>query len=126
MKKIYTETSVGEIIDKIPILEIKKKRISDKKSLSQINKEYSVLKSTIRKNIKINTKLRKLWKNLKDTNLKIWEMEDQKRYTQKYLESLSKLAKDVYKFNDQRANIKSKINKITKSNLREIKRYAKY
>ncbi len=126
MKKIYTETSVGEIIDKITILEIKKKRISDKKSLSQINKEYSVLKSTIRKNIKINTKLRKLWKNLKDTNLKIWEMEDQKRYTQKYLESLSKLAKDVYKFNDQRANIKSKINKITKSNLREIKRYAKY
>ena len=94
--------------------------------MSAINKEYSVLKKTLKKNVKINKQLKKLWKVLEQINSKIWEMEDKKRQTQRHLEELSKLAKDVYKFNDRRADIKSKINKITKSNLREVKSYAKY
>tara|TARA_Y100000590_G_scaffold106237_1_gene120983 strand:- start:1152 stop:1538 length:387 start_codon:yes stop_codon:yes gene_type:complete len=124
--KIYIESAVGELIDKITILEIKRKKISDKNSLKAINKEYHVLKKILKKNIKMKKNLKKLWNDLKKINLKIWEMEDKKRKTQKYLEELSKLAKDVYKFNDGRAEIKRKINKITGSNLKEIKKYAKY
>jgi len=126
MKKIYTETSVGEIIDKITILEIKKKKIYKKSNLSQINKEYLVLINSIKKNVKINKKFKKLWDELKKTNLKIWEMENHKRLAQKELEKLTKVARDVYKYNDMRAEIKLKINKITGSNLREIKQYTKY
>ena len=124
--KIYIESVIGELIDKITILEIKRKKISNKNSLSSINKEYSVLKKILKKNIKVSEQLKNQWNLLKQTNLKIWEMEDQKRLTQKHLEKLSQLAKNVYKFNDRRAEIKQKINKITGSNLREIKKYAKY
>jgi|TARA_B100000586_G_scaffold2688_1_gene1787 predicted outer membrane protein len=124
--KIYIESVIGELIDKITILEIKRKKISNKNSLSSINKEYSVLKKILKKNIKVSKQLKNQWNLLKQTNLKIWEMEDQKRLTQKHLEKLSQLAKNVYKFNDRRAEIKQKINKITGSNLREIKKYAKY
>ncbi len=124
--KIYIESAIGELIDKITILEIKRKKISNKNSLSSINKEYSVLKKILKKNIKVSKQLKNQWNLLKQTNLKIWEMEDQKRLTQKHLEKLSQLAKNVYKFNDRRAEIKQKINKITGSNLREIKKYAKY
>ena len=74
----------------------------------------------------MSKQLKNQWNLLKQTNLKIWEMEDQKRLTQKHLEKLSQLAKNVYKFNDRRAEIKQKINKITGSSLREIKKYAKY
>ena len=124
--KIYIESVIGELIDKITILEIKRKKISNKNSLSSINKEYSVLKKILKKNIKVSKQLKNQWNLLKQTNLKIWEMENQKRLTQKHLEKLSQLAKNVYKFNDRRAEIKQKINKITGSNLREIKKYAKY
>jgi predicted outer membrane protein len=124
--KIYIESVIGELVDKITILEIKRKKISNKNSLSSINKEYSVLKKILKKNIKVSKQLKNQWNLLKQTNLKIWEMEDQKRLTQKHLEKLSQLAKNVYKFNDRRAEIKQKINKITGSNLREIKKYAKY
>ena len=126
LNKIYVESPVGELIDKITILEIKKKKISKKNDLAQINKECLILKRILRKNVRVNRKIKKLWNSLKRTNQKIWEMEDQKRLTQKHLESLSQLAKSVYKFNDDRANIKLKINKITRSNLIEVKRYAKY
>tara|TARA_B100000953_G_C17864076_1_gene372537 strand:+ start:83 stop:469 length:387 start_codon:yes stop_codon:yes gene_type:complete len=124
--KIYIESVIGELIDKITILEIKRKKISNKNDLDSINKEYSVLKKILKKNIKVSKQLKNQWNLLKQTNLKIWEMEDQKRLTQKHLEKLSQLAKNVYKFNDRRAEIKQKINKITGSNLREIKKYAKY
>ena len=124
--KIYIESVIGELIDKITILEIKRKKISNKNDLNSINKEYSVLKKILKKNIKVSKQLKNQWNLLKQTNLKIWEMEDQKRLTQKHLEKLSQLAKNVYKFNDRRAEIKQKINKITGSNLREIKKYAKY
>ena len=126
MNKIYTETSVGEIIDKITILEIKSKKISNKDSLAEINKEHAVLKKSLEKSIKINNVLRGLWKELKKINLKMWEMENQKRLAQKHLEKFTEVAREVYKFNDQRAQIKLKINKLSRSNLREIKQYTKY
>ncbi|OUW67505.1 MAG: hypothetical protein CBD62_03315 [Candidatus Pelagibacter sp. TMED202] len=126
MKKVYTETSVGDIIDKLTILEIKKKKISKKAHLTQINKEYSSLKNTLKKNVRIDTKVKKLWKNLYITNLKIWEMENFKRESQKQLEKIAKVASGVYKSNDDRAEIKLKINKLTGSNIREVKKYSKY
>ena len=124
--KILVESSVGDLIDRITILEIKKIKISNKTDLKHINNECLILKKILRKNININNQIKKLWKNLKYTNSKMWEMEDQKRLTQKHLEKLSLLAKGVYKLNDDRARIKLKINKLTNSNLREVKKYAKY
>ena len=94
--------------------------------MAQINKEYSSLKNTLRKNVKIDSKVKKLWKNLFTTNLKIWEMENFKREAQKYLEKITEVAINVYKNNDDRAKIKLKINKLTGSNIREIKKYSKY
>ena len=126
MKKVYIETSVGEIINKLTILEIKKKKISKKSHLSQINKEYSSLKNTLKQKVKINTKVKKLWKDLFKTNLIIWEMENFKREAQKHLEKIAKVAISVYKNNDDRAKIKLKINKLTGSSIREIKKYSKY
>ena len=126
MKKVYIETPVGEIIDKLTILEIKKRKISKKDHLLQINKEYSSLKKTLKQNIKIDNKLKSLWKELFKTNLSIWEMENFKREAQKHLEKITKVATNVYKSNDDRAKIKLKINKLTKSNIREIKEYSKY
>ena len=124
--KILVESSIGDLIDRITILEIKKLKISNKVDLSYINKECIILKKILKKNIKINNNIKKLWKSLKQTNNKMWEMEDQKRLTQKHLEKLSTLAKGVYKLNDDRAKIKLKINKLTYSNIREVKKYAKY
>jgi hypothetical protein len=126
MKKIYIETPVGEIIDKLTILEIKKKYISKKNDLSHINKEYSSLKDSLKKQVKIDHRIKKLWKNLLNINKKIWEMENYKRDTQKHLEKITQVAINVYKYNDDRANTKLKINKITGSNTREIKKYSKY
>mgnify|MGYP001197437392 FL=1 len=126
MKKVYIETSIGEIIDKLTILEIKKKKISKKAHLTQINKEYKSLKITLQKKVKINVKVKKLWKDLFKTNLAIWEMENFKREAQKHLEKIAKVATGVYKSNDERAKIKLKINKLTGSSIREVKRYSKY
>ena len=99
MNKIYTESSIGELIDRITILEIKKIKISKKSDLAHVNKECQILKKVLKKNVKISSKIKKLWKELKVTNRKMWEMEDQKRLTQKSLEKLSTLAKNVYKLN---------------------------
>ena len=126
MKKVYIETPVGDIIDKLTILEKKKKKISKKAHLAQINKEYSSLKNTLKQNIKIDTKVKKLWSHLFKTNLKIWEMENFKRESQKHLEKITEVAINVYKNNDDRAKIKLKINKLTGSNIREVKKYSKY
>tara|TARA_Y100000996_G_scaffold361967_1_gene305086 strand:- start:1092 stop:1478 length:387 start_codon:yes stop_codon:yes gene_type:complete len=124
--KIYVESSVGELIDRITILEIKKIKIKKRSDLAYVNKECKILKEILKKNVKINPRIKRLWKSLKITNSKMWELEDQKRLTQKHLEKLSILAKNVYKLNDDRADIKLRINKMTKSNIREVKRYAKY
>ena len=129
MSKINIETSVGELIDKMTILEIKKEKISDEKSLSIIDKEYSSLQVTLQKDVKINDEIKKLWNELKKINLKLWEIEDGKRLAEKnkkFDESFIELARNVYKCNDMRAKIKSKINQLSGSNIREVKQYTKY
>ena len=126
MKKIYTEISAGEIVDKLTILQIKKKKIKNKQSLFEIRKEYKSLLNTLKTNVKFGASIKKLWKELLNVNLKIWEMENYKRDTQKHLEKITKTAVEVYKNNDKRAVIKHKINRITKSDIREIKNYSKY
>jgi len=129
MNKIYIEASVGELIDKITILEIKIEKISDKNSLEIINKEYSSLKESMKKNVKINDEIKKLWGELKALNLKLWEIEDRKRLAEKnkkFDENFIELARNVYKCNDTRSKIKSKINQLSGSNIREVKQYTKY
>ena len=108
------------------ILEIKKKYISKKNDLLHINKEYSSLKESLEKQIKVDHRIKKLWKNLLNINKKIWDMENYKRDVQKHLEKITQVATNVYKYNDDRAKTKLKINKITGSNTREIKKYSKY
>ena len=126
MKKIFKKISVGEIIDKLTILEIKKRKINSKKYSTQIKKEHEILKKSLKKNLKINNKIKKLWKELYKVNSNIWDMENLKRERQKILEEIVIVARYVYKYNDERASIKSKINKITKSNVNEVKKYSNY
>ena len=129
MSKINIETSVGELIDKITILEIKKEKISDKKSLSIINKEHSSLEGTVQKDIKINDEIKKLWTELKKINLKLWEIEDEIRLCEKnkkFDEKFVELARSVYQCNDIRSKLKLKINQLTGSSLQEVKQYTEY
>ncbi len=129
MNKIYIETSVGELVDKITILEIKKEKVSDQKNLEMIDKEYASLKDSVKKNLKINDEIKDLWKQLKEVNLKLWEVEDGKRLSEKnkkFDEKFIELARNVYKYNDLRAKIKSKINQLSGSSIKEVKQYTKY
>jgi post-segregation antitoxin (ccd killing protein) len=128
-KKILTEISAGELLDKISILEIKIDNIKDKESLIEINKEYESLNKTKDTNIKITNDLQKLIDELKETNNKLWKIEDQKRICEKnkdFGNSFVELARNVYFNNDKRAKIKSEINKLLGSNIREIKKYVSY
>ena len=129
MNKIHIETSAGELLDKITILEIKKEKISDQKSLEIIDNEYASLKDSAKKNIKINNEIKDLCSRLKEVNLKLWQIEDEirlseknKKFDQKFID----LARSVYRYNDDRAKIKSKINQLSGSNIKEIKQYTKY
>ena len=129
MNKIQIETSAGELIDKITILEIKKKKVLDKKSLDIINKEYSSLIESMKKKHKVNEEIKDLWHQLREINNTLWDIEDGKRLAEKnkkFDEKFIELARNVYKFNDQRAKIKSKINDLTGSNIKEVKQYTKY
>ena len=128
-KKILTEISAAELLDKIAILEIKLVKIKDKKSLLEINKEYQSLKKTKNSNIKLTKNLENLIIQLKEINLKLWDIEDKKRICEKnkdFGQAFVDLSRSVYLNNDKRANIKSEINKILGSNIREIKQYANY
>ena len=128
-KKILTEISAGELLDKISILEIKLKRIQDKSNQKKINKEYKILKKAQKSNIKLNEKSINLFKELKNINLKLWDIEDKVRIFEKdknFNEIFVQLAREVYFNNDRRAKIKLEINKIFKSNITEIKKYANY
>ena len=128
-KKILTEISAGELLDKIAILEIKLVKIKDKENLLEINKEYESLKETKNSNIKLTKNLEKLIIQLKEINLKLWDIEDKKRICEKnkdFGQTFIDLSRSVYLNNDKRANIKSEINKILGSNIREIKKYANY
>ena len=129
MNKILVEISVGELLDKISILEIKKEKIKDTKKLRFINKEYSILKSQLDQNVKTDDILKKLSQSLKEINSKLWIIEDEKRLCEKnkdFGEKFIKLSRDVHFLNDDRAQIKLNINNHTGSKIKEIKEYKKY
>ena len=128
-KKILTEISAGELLDKIAILEIKLVKIKDKENLLEINKEYKSLKEVKNSNIKLTKNLENLIIQLKEINLKLWDIEDKKRICEKnkdFGQTFIDLSRSVYLNNDKRANIKSKINKILGSNIKEVKQYVNY
>ena len=129
MNKILVEVSVGELLDKISILEIKKEKIKDPNKLKYINDEYNVLKEQLEKNVKSDDKLNNHFKNLKEINSKLWIIEDEKRLCEKnsdFGEKFIKLSRDVHFFNDNRAKIKLEINNHTGSKIKEIKEYTNY
>ena len=128
-KKILTEISAGELLDKISILEIKLVKINDKESLLEINKEYNSLKETQDTNIKLTKNLENLINQLKEVNLKLWDIEDNKRICEKnkdFGKMFVDLSRNVYLNNDKRAKIKSEINKLLGSNIKEVKQYVNY
>jgi len=129
MNKILVEVSIGELLDKISILEIKKEKIKDPEKLKFIKDEYNVLKDQLNKNVKSNKKLNQLFQSLKEINAKLWVIEDDKRLCEKnsdFNEKFIKLSRDVHFLNDDRAKIKLEINKITSSKIKEIKEYTNY
>ena len=129
MNKIIVEVSVGELLDKISILEIKQDKIKDPEKLSFINNEHSILKNQLEKNVKSDGKLEKLFQNLKDINAKLWVIEDDKRDCEKnkdFGEKFIKLSRDVHFLNDDRAKIKLEMNNHTGSTIKEIKEYTSY
>ena len=128
-KKIQSEISAGELLDKISILEIKIDKIKDKDHQIEINKEYKILKETKDLNIKTTTKIESLFSELKRINLNLWYIEDKIRICEKnkdFGKNFIDFARNVYLNNDKRAKIKSEINKLLDSNIKEIKQYADY
>jgi len=129
MNKILVEVSVGELLDKLTILEIKQEKIKDPKKLKYINDEYSVLKDQLNENVKSDPKLDELFNSLKKVNEKLWVIEDDKRLCEKssdFGDKFVKLSRDVHFLNDERAKIKLEINNLTGSKIKEIKEYTKY
>ena len=129
MNKILVEVSIGELLDKISILEIKKEKISNPDSLKFINNEYDILKDQFNKNVKVDDKLNELFKSLKEINGKLWIIEDDKRMCEKnsdFGEKFIKLSRDIHFLNDSRSKIKLKINNHTGSKIKEIKEYTTY
>ena len=129
MNKILVEVSVGELLDKISILEIKKERITDPESAKFIQNEYSILKDQLDKNIKHDESLDELFNKLKKINMTLWEKEDEKRSYEKnsdFGEKFIKVSRDIHFLNDDRSKNKLEINKITGSLIREIKQYTSY
>jgi len=129
MNTILVEVSVGELLDRISILEIKKEKISNPESIKFIEKEYLILKDQLNKNIKSDKKLEEFFNNLKKTNLKLWSIEDDKRMCEKnsdFGEKFIKLSREIHFLNDDRSKVKLEINKYTGSQIREIKQYTNY
>jgi len=129
MNKILVEVSVGELLDKISILEIKKEKIRDLESTKFIEKEYLILKNQLDKNIKYDEKLDELFNKLKKINVTLWEIEDEKRSYEKnsdFGDKFIKVSRDIHFLNDDRSKVKLEINKITGSLIREIKQYTSY
>jgi hypothetical protein len=128
MKKILAEISVGELLDKLTILEIKLEKISNKESLKIIEKEYQSLNKTGLAGID-KSQYKALFDELKSTNKKLWDIENEKRLCEKnsdFGEKFIQVSRDVHFMNDKRAKIKSKINQLSGSNIREVKQYTKY
>ena len=124
MNKILVEVSIGELLDKISILEIKKVKIKDPKKLEFINDEYNILKSQLDQNVKSGEKLDNLFQSLKEINSKLWVIENEKRMCEKnsdFGEKFVKLSRDVHFLNDKRAKIKLEINDQSGSKIKEVK-----
>ena len=124
MNKILVEVSLGELLDKISILEIKQEKIKDSEKLKFINEEHSILKNQLNNNVKSDQKLNELFESLKQINAKLWVIEDDKRQCEKekdFTETFIKLSRDVHFLNDDRAKIKLEINNHTGSIIKEIK-----
>ena len=129
MNKIMIEVSVGELLDKISILEIKQHKIKDLEKLKFITKEYSILNDQLNENVKSDEKLNNLFSSLKEINAKLWVIEDEKRQCEKdqnFTDKFIKLSRDVHFLNDERAKIKLEINDYTGSKVKEIKEYTNY
>ena len=129
MNKIIVEVSIGELLDKISILEIKQEKIKDPEKLKFINNEHSILKAQLESNVKSNEKLNIFYQSLKKINSKLWVIEDDKRQCEKvkdFGEKFIKLSRDVHFLNDDRAKIKLEINNLTGSTIKEIKEYTNY
>ena len=129
MNKILVEVSVGELFDKISILEIKKDKIKDKEKLKFIIDEYNLLKEQMTKKVKTDENLDRLFESLKDINSKLWVIEDDKRLCEKnyeFDEKFIRLSRDIHFLNDKRASIKLEINNHTGSKIKEIKEYTSY
>ncbi len=129
MNKIIVEVSIGELLDKISILEIKQGKIKDPEKLKFINNEHSILKDQLDRNVKSDDKLNYLYQSLKEINSKLWVIEDDKRQCEKeknFGEKFIKLSRDVHFLNDDRAKIKLEINNHTGSVIKEIKEYTSY
>ncbi len=129
MNKILVEVSVGELLDKISILEIKLDKIKNNKSLDFIRDEHSILTDQLENNVKSDEKLKNLFSSLKEINAKLWLIEDEKRQCEKdknFNEKFIKLSRDVHFLNDERAKIKLEINNYTGSKIKEIKEYTSY
>ena len=129
MNKIIVEVSIGELLDKISILEIKQEKIKDPEKLKFISNEHSILKNQLENNIKSDDKINKLFHSLKEINAKLWVIEDDKRQCEKdkdFGEKFIKLSRDIHFLNDDRAKIKLNINDHTGSKIKEIKEYTSY
>ena len=129
MNKIIVEVSIGELLDKISILEIKQEKIKDPEKLRFISNEHSILKKQLDDNVKSDDKIKDLFQSLKDINAKLWVIEDNKRQCEKlkdFGEKFIKLSRDVHFLNDDRAKIKLEINNYTGSEIKEIKEYTSY
>ena len=128
-KKILSEISAGELLDKISILEIKLDKIKSKNSQEKINKEYKLLKEAENSKIVTNEKIQQLFKKIKEVNLKLWNIEDKIRICEKkkdFGKEFIELARAVYSTNDARSKIKSEINELLDSNIKEVKQYVDY
>ena len=129
MNKILVEVSVGELLDKISILEIKSEKIKDPEKLNYIKDEYKILKDQLNTNIKDYSEIESLYNSLKEINSKLWVIEDDKRLCEnnsEFGEKFIKLSRDVHFLNDERAKLKLEINNKTGSKIKEIKEYTKY
>ena len=129
MSKILTEISAGELLDKLSILEIKLNKIKNPALLQEIKKDYNIVKVTKNKNINSSNEINVLYADLKKINEQLWEIEDKIRLCEKnsdFKDKFIQLARDVYFKNDKRSKIKSEINKISGSNIREVKQYTQY
>ena len=128
-KKILSEISAGELLDKISILEIKLEKIKNKVNQEKINKEYKILKEVQNSSIEVTEKLKTLFKKIKEVNQNLWDIEDKLRFCEKnkdFGKNFIELARGVYFNNDKRAKIKSEINKLLGSNIKEVKQYVNY